>query len=84
MNGLTLQRRTHAAGRSQLGPTGCATALAAVRAIENTRSRAIPERLGVTQEGVLRRANWLYDHFVDLAAYSMPAAEWQRGAVRTA
>lgn len=46
----------------------------------NARSRAIPERLGFTQEGVLREAEWLYDHFVDLVVYSMLAREW---SVRT-
>ncbi|MEO7021293.1 MAG: GNAT family protein [Ktedonobacteraceae bacterium] len=42
----------------------------------NARSRAIPERLGFTQEGVLRDGEWLYDHFVDLVVYSMLAREW--------
>jgi ribosomal-protein-serine acetyltransferase len=42
----------------------------------NTRSRAIPERLGFTQEGTLRESEWLYDHFVDLTVYSVLAREW--------
>ncbi|MGI8586932.1 MAG: GNAT family N-acetyltransferase [Chloroflexia bacterium] len=42
----------------------------------NTRSRAIPERLGFRQDGVLREAEWLYDHFVDLVIYSMLEADW--------
>ncbi|MGH2509944.1 MAG: GNAT family N-acetyltransferase [Ktedonobacteraceae bacterium] len=45
-------------------------------ATNNTRSRAIPERLGFVQEGVLRDGEWLYDHFVDLVIYSMLAREW--------
>lgn len=43
----------------------------------NARSRAIPERLGFTQEGILREGEWLYDHFVDLVVYSMLAREWE-------
>jgi ribosomal-protein-serine acetyltransferase len=43
----------------------------------NLRSRAIPERLGFTQEGIRREGEWLYDHFVDLVLYSMLAREWQ-------
>jgi ribosomal-protein-serine acetyltransferase len=42
----------------------------------NTRSRAIPERLSFVQEGILRDGEWLYDHFVDLAIYSILAREW--------
>jgi ribosomal-protein-serine acetyltransferase len=48
----------------------------------NTRSRAIPERLGFTQEGTLRESEWLYDHFVDLVVYSMLAREWKKRHVK--
>jgi ribosomal-protein-serine acetyltransferase len=44
----------------------------------NRRSRAIPERLGFTQEGTARDAEWLYDRFVDLVTYSMLEREWKR------
>lgn len=37
----------------------------------NARSRAIPERLGFRHEGTLCDAEWLYDHFVDLAVYAL-------------
>ena len=43
----------------------------------NISSRAIPERLGFTQEGILRETAWLYDHFVDHVVYGMLAREWQ-------
>ena len=44
----------------------------------NKKSQAIPERLGFKQEGTVRQAEWLYDHFVDHAVYGVLASEWQR------
>lgn len=46
-------------------------------AVENRRSRLIPERLGFTEEGVHRQAEWVHDHFKDLVCYSMLASEWK-------
>lgn len=43
---------------------------------ENRRSRAIPERLGFTNEGITRQVEWLYDHFVDHVMYGMLASDW--------
>lgn len=46
-------------------------------ATENTRSLAVPKRLGFTREGTLRDAAWLYDHYIDLEIYSCLRREWQ-------
>ena len=47
-------------------------------AVENTRSRAIPERLGFSPEGVIRDAEWLYDHYVDHVIYGLLTSEWKK------
>lgn len=47
-------------------------------AVENIKSRSIPERLGYKHEGTIREAEWLYDHYVDHAVYGMLAREWEQ------
>lgn len=39
-------------------------------ATENHRSRAIPERLGFSQEGILREAELVGDRHLDLVVYA--------------
>ena len=45
-------------------------------AVENRKSRAIPERLGFKIEGIIREAEWLYDHFVDHILYGLLRSDW--------
>ena len=44
----------------------------------NTKSCAIPERLGFTREGVARVAEWVGGRWVDLVIWSMLEGEWAR------
>ncbi|WNQ09926.1 GNAT family protein [Paenibacillus aurantius] len=48
-------------------------------AVGNLPSRAIPERLGFTQEGTLRDYSFLNGHYVDMAVYGMLRREWTKG-----
>jgi ribosomal-protein-serine acetyltransferase len=45
-------------------------------AVGNLRSRAIPERLGFKEEGVLRDGERIGERYEDLVVYSMLAKEW--------
>ncbi len=46
-------------------------------AVENRRSRAIPEHLGFRLEGIERQGAKVADGYADMAVYSMLAAEWR-------
>ena len=47
-------------------------------AVENKKSRRIPERLGFVNEGCIRQAEWLYDHYVDHIVYGLLAKDWNK------
>lgn len=44
--------------------------------VENHKSKAIPERLGFTQEGILRQAELINGRYIDLYLYSLLKKEW--------
>jgi ribosomal-protein-serine acetyltransferase len=45
-------------------------------AVENRRSRAIPERLGFQLEGTLRQAEFVGGRYLDHVVYAMLSEEW--------
>lgn len=47
-------------------------------AVLNKKSRAIAERLGFVNEGTIRQAEWLYDHYVDHVVYGMLREDWDK------
>jgi ribosomal-protein-serine acetyltransferase len=49
-------------------------------AVDNGRSRAIPERLGFLLEGTLAGAHVLQGQFCDIALYAMTAPRWLSAA----
>jgi ribosomal-protein-serine acetyltransferase len=46
-------------------------------AVDNLKSRAIPERLGFALEAITPQFDWTADRYIDTAVYSMAAADWQ-------
>lgn len=52
--------------------------------LDNARSRAIPERLGFTEEGVQREAKLVRGRFEDAALYAMLASDWPPSPPREA
>ncbi len=45
--------------------------------VENTKSQAIPKRLGFTKEGKLRSEECVQGKFTDSYVYSLLKSEWQ-------
>jgi len=49
-------------------------------ATDNPRSRAVAERLGFVQEGILRQVGRLHDRYVDMVFYGLLKEEWNERA----
>jgi ribosomal-protein-serine acetyltransferase len=52
-------------------------------AVANHRSKRIPQHFGFTLEGVMREAEWLYDHWVDHDMYALLARDYKRARSTT-
>ena len=46
--------------------------------VDNHKSRAVPTRLGFTEEGICRDGEYLYDHYHDLVIYGILQHEWKK------
>lgn len=46
---------------------------------KNLKSRAVPDRLGLVNEGIEREAEHLYGHYVNHVRYSVSRSEWTAG-----
>jgi ribosomal-protein-serine acetyltransferase len=44
---------------------------------DNVKSRAVPRRLGFTEEGVVRQDQWIDGRYEDSVVYGMLASEWK-------
>lgn len=44
----------------------------------NTKSRAVAERLGFKEEGIIRQAEWMHDHYLDHVHYGLLKHEYNK------
>ena len=49
--------------------------------VKNARSRAVPERLGFVQEGILQNGECLYGNYHDLIVYAALKQDWPKGSI---
>lgn len=47
-------------------------------AVQNIKSQAIPQKLGLFREGVLRESEWVNGDFFDIVVYSVLKREWEK------
>jgi RimJ/RimL family protein N-acetyltransferase len=52
--------------------------------LDDGRSRAIPERLGFTEEGIPSEAKMIRSSYEDAVLYAIPASDWSPPAPREA
>jgi ribosomal-protein-serine acetyltransferase len=49
-------------------------------ATENSKSRAIPERLGFVSEGIIREAEWVNGAYVNHVVYGLLSSDWAKNS----